>query len=252
MSIIGPSSPMSGSPPPRGSPGRPVPFYGETVTGPDDRWRPEPEARDIVESGPREWPASRRRLGVVILAVAALVAGLAAGYAAGRRSRPAPAPAPAAAPAPVRSAVSGSAALTITGGVAGQQVGLCSAQVGRELQLGVEIMNQSAQRLVLRQVEPVLPLGGLQAVARAWGPCGALPGAGLPAGNVLPAGGTVWFTFTFRVLAGCPGADPVQFAVTFTPQRPSPPGFVVTTRLPGFVDLGHVPYSGCRAPASPS
>jgi hypothetical protein len=219
------------------------------MTGPDDRWRREPEARDIVESGPRDRPAGRRRRGIVILAAVALVIGLGAGYAAGRRSgagRAAP---------PARSrtaAASGSAALTITGGVAGAQAGLCSAQVGQELQLGVEIMNQSAQSLVLRRVRPVLPLGGLRAVSQARGACGQLPGAFPPAGNVLPAGGTVWFTVTFRVLSPCPGPDPVQFAVTFAPLHPSPPGFVVTTALPGFVDLGQVRYSGCPAADDPS
>jgi len=219
------------------------------MTGPDDRWRREPEARDLVESGPREWTAGRRRLGIVLLAVVAALVGLAGGYAAGS----APGAGRAAPPARSRtSAASGSAALTITGGVAGQQVGLCSAQAGRELQLGVELMNQSAQSLVLRQVRPVLPLGGLQAVSQAWGACGQLAGGFAPAGNVLPAGGTVWFTVTFRVLVACPGPDPVQFAVTFAPLHPSPPGFVVTSRLPGFVDLSQVPYSGCPAVTPPA
>jgi hypothetical protein len=225
------------------------------MTGPDDRWRREPEARDIVASGPREWPAGRRRRSVVILAAVALVIGLGAGFAAGRRSgagRAAPPARSRTAAAPATAPASGSAALTITGGVAGAQAGLCSAQVGQELQLGVEIMNQSAQSLVLRQVRPVLPLGGLRAVSQAWGACGQLPGAFPPAGNVLPAGGTLWFTVTFRVLSPCPGPDPVQFAVTFAPLHPSPPGFAVTTALPGFVDLSQVRYTGCPASGDPS
>jgi hypothetical protein len=252
MSIIGPSSPTSGGPR--------LATYGEEMTSPDDRWRPAgghgPDDRDIVESDPRAWTPRQRQLGIVVLVVAALVAGLAGGYAAGSRS-------PAAAPAPARSAPAagvtsagpnaGSAALTITGGVAGAQGALCSLQSGHELQLGVEITNQSAQALVLKKVRAELPLGGLQAIAETWGPCGELPiaanGGNLrPAGqNVLAGGGTAWFTVTFKVLVPCPQASPVQFAVTFTPQHPpaGAPGFVVTSQLPGFVDLGAVPYSGC-------
>jgi hypothetical protein len=226
------------------------------MTGPDDRWRSPPDDRDIVASDPREWTARQRRLGVVLLVAAALVAGLAGGYAAGTRSRAA-APAPARS-APVAGATSagsdlGSAALTITGGIAGAQGALCSLQAGHELQLGVEITNQSAQALLLRKVRAELPLGGLQAIGQAWGPCGELPAAAsggnlLPARqNGLPGGGTAWFTVTFKVLVPCPQAFPVQFAVTFAPRRPPPGtgGFMVTSQLPGFVDLGDVPYSGC-------
>ena len=218
------------------------------MTGSDDRWRRAPDDRDIVESGAREWPVSRRRLGIVILAAVALVAGLGAGYAAGSAGRPgrpassrsaaAPGPAPAAGPA------------AITSSMAVAQVGLCSAQSGRELQLGVEIMNQTPRGLVLRRIRPVLPLGALQAVSQADGPCGQLPGGFPPASNVLPADGTAWFTVTFRVLVACPGPDPVQFVITFAPPRPSPPGSLVTSPLPGFADLSHVPYSGCPVSSS--
>jgi hypothetical protein len=127
--------------------------------------------------------------------------------------------------------------------VALQQGLQCSTQVGRELQLGVQVVNPSAQPMVLRQVRPVLPLGGLQAVAQSWGPCGELP-TGLPAGtSALPAHGSVWLTVTFKVLRPCPAPLPVQFTVTvgFPSQPPGGPRLLVTSRLPGFDDLGGVP-----------
>jgi hypothetical protein len=216
------------------------------VTSPDDRWRRAPEARDIVESSPRAWPVGGR-LGTILIA-AALLAGLVAGYAAGIHHGPGRA----ATIAPSRSAAvrSGPAApggLALSGGVAVQQGLQCSAQVGRELQLGVQVVNQSAQSMVLQKVRPVLPLGGLQAVAQSWGPCGELP-TGIPAGtSELPAHGSAWLTVTFKVLLPCPAPLPVQFAVTFEfrNQPPGGPRLLVTSRLPGFVDLGSVPYAGC-------
>jgi hypothetical protein len=230
------------------------------MTSPDDRWpRPEP-ARDIVESSPREWGAARRwravrqwlggqrpaggpRRGIAVLAAAALLVGLAAGYAAGSRHRTA-----SAAARPSRSAGRASGFTPTTDGVAGQQGRLCSVQVGHELQLGVEITNQSAQRMVIEKVWPELPLGGLQAVSQSRGTCGELPAADAATANVVPAGGSAWFTVTFKVLVPCPGALPVQFGLTFgiPGEAPGHRSLQVTGRLPGFVDLGGVPYAGCR------
>ena len=220
------------------------------MSSPEDRWRAAPEASDVVESAPREWPAGRPRLGIVVSAAAALVVGLAAGYAVGLHHGPGHA-----APAPSRSAaarLAPAAASAIPGGLAlpgtaaVQQGRQCSAQVGRELQLGVQVVNQSARSMVLRQVEPVLPLGGLQAVARSWGPCGELPPAVPAATSVLHAHGSAWLTVTFRVLRPCPAALPVQFAVTVgsRDQAAGDPRRLVA-RLPGFADLSGVPYAGC-------
>jgi hypothetical protein len=222
------------------------------MSSPEDRWRDAPEASDVVESAPREWPAPRRRLGIIAAAGAALLVGLAAGYAAGTRlefGRGAPAHSRSAAArlAPAAaSAIPGG--LGLPGGVAVQQGLQCSAQAGRELQLGVQVVNQSARSMVLRQVQPVLPLGGLQAVARSWGPCGQLPAAAPAGTSVLPAHGSAWLTVTFKVLLPCPAALPVQFAVTLGSADHAAGGpRLLVARLPGFVDLGGVPYAGCPA-----
>jgi hypothetical protein len=119
----------------------------------------------------------------------------------------------------------------------GQQ---CSEQIGRRLQLGVQITNESPASMTLSEVRAIEPTGGLKETSHAWGACGELPGVVTPGANVLGAGDSTWFTVTFRVLDRCPGALPVQFLLTYDRG-----GQTQTVRLPGFVDLGHVPYSGC-------
>jgi hypothetical protein len=88
-------------------------------------------------------------------------------------------------------------------------------------------------------------MGGLSQVTGEWGPCGVLPNGLVQADNVLPAGQSTWLTVTFKVAVRCPGAYPVQFTVGYLVQ-----GHRHTTGLPGFPDLGQVPYSGCPASVS--
>jgi len=146
-------------------------------------------------------------------------------------------------------------------------------QHGHELQVGVEVINLSPTTVTLGKVKPILPMGGLRAVAQHWAPCGAIspsweavgggstvmiiavpvrqtgpadvPGATtqggtLPDDNVVPSAGVAWLTVTFQVLVACPRALPVQFSVSY--QENGRPG---TTQLPGFPDLGQVSYTGC-------
>jgi hypothetical protein len=160
-----------------------------------------------------------------------------------------------------------------TGTVIDQTAGACSVQHGHEIQLGVEVINLSGTTVTLGQVKPILPMGGLRAVSQQWAPCDAIspswlivggdgtvtiiraPGQsgapGMPAGatrlgdalqgdDVVPPGGTAWFSITFQVLVSCPSPLPVQFSVSY--QGNTRPG---TARLPGFPDLGKVSYTGC-------
>jgi hypothetical protein len=170
--------------------------------------------------------------------VAALVLGLAVGYGVGRNQAPSR-------PAAVPSARSSTAAATspppVFGlpelGQSGQQ---CAEQIGRRLQLGVQVTNESASSVRLSSVRVIMPMSGLKQTAQAWGTCGQLPGLPDPRATLVSAGGSAWFTVTFRVLERCPGALPVQFLLSYDRG-----GSTKTVRLPGFVDLGHVPYSGC-------
>ncbi len=222
----------------------------------------EPRDDDIVElgragQGDRE-PARRLRLpgawlapgvrrpsrGAAVLAAAALVVGLVAGYAAGNRqvhgaaALPAPtASRSAASPAPSRSTLfpfAVSSALI-------QGTGACSVQSGRHLALGVQFSNLSAEPLTLESARAVLPLGGLTAGAWHWTPCGALPQTlAAQEDQILLPGASTWLTMTFSVKVGCPGALPVQFTIGYLAQ-----GRSLTASLPGFSDLGQVPYTGC-------
>jgi hypothetical protein len=177
---------------------------------------------DVIES---ESPPPRR-IGAG-LALVLVVAAAAAGYLFGTRHHTV-----APAPAPVPSATPGTA-LPIT--VTDRR---CSVQSKDRLQLGIEIVNRSAAALTLDGVDAVLPLRGLRAAATTWGTCGQLPPA---AGDIYPvaAGGTGWLTITFDVLVACPGPLPVQFRVHYTQA-----GTSGTADLPGFDDLGDVPYAG--------
>jgi len=231
------------------------------------------------------WRPSR---GAAILGLAGLIAGLAAGYAVGhvhqgQARQPSPAasaPAtdagsvPSAAagfgapvyppPAPGGPAYSSSIGIAQLPGLA-QTGGKCSVQHGRELQVGVEVINISETPVTLGQARPVLPLGGLRLVSRQWAPCGALSpswqaadggmvviiktstgavevGSATPGGAaVIPPNGTAWLSATFQVLVACPRSLPVQFSVSYQQG-----GRRHTSQLAGFADLGQVTYSGCK------
>ena len=198
---------------------------------------------DVLELGRQRRRVPRRRPppAALIPAAVALVAGLAAGYAAGAR-HPA---APATPPGPSRAAPAAAAAPFSAGGFPLSQSGpQCSVQTGHALQVGLQITNLSPAPLTLRRAEVVLPLGGLTVTAQTWAPCGQLPATGHPAGLLPPAlrpGASTWLTITFHVLVRCPQPLPVQFTLHYDQQ-----GHPAAIRLPGFTDLGQVPYSGCR------
>jgi hypothetical protein len=250
---------------------------------------------DVVEQGgdplrlpgwvrrPRWLPDLGRRpsRGAAILGVAGLIVGLAGGYAVGygqlrQTVRPSPTFAGAVPSAAARSVVPAASGASTGGpgayssslsipGLSGltQTGGECSVQHGRELQVGVEVINLSSTPITLGQAKAVLPLGGLRPVSQQWTPCGAiLPSwkaadggtivfIGVPSGEVgavsaaavavLPPNGTGWLSATFRVLVACPHPLPVQFSVSYQEN-----GRTETTRLPGFPDLGEVTYSGCK------
>ena len=219
-------------------------------------------AADVVEQGGRRffpslnWPSPHWRPprgGALLLAVG-LVIGLAAGYAAGYRQGPRHAGPPTASassasplpgPAPAQTFVVGTP-ISIQGGDAvipggqalTQDTGTCAALSGRELQLGVQVTNESAQPVTLGQIRTVLPLGGLRVISQRWAPCGATGATQVP--DFLGPGDSTWFSVTVQVLVACPGPLPVQFTIGYTWA-----GDHATIHLAGFPDLSHVPYPGC-------
>lgn len=102
-------------------------------------------------------------------------------------------------------------------------------------------LGAAAAPVTLGLIHPALPLGGLKPVSEQWAPCGALTAGQDPA--VLGPGATTWLSVTFDVLIKCPGPLPVQFVVEYNVQAQP----AASTSMPGFPDLGHVPYAGCPA-----
>jgi len=217
------------------------------------------DSDDVLELGERRAPrlpgGRRPSRGAGILAVAALAIGLAAGYAAGDSHVTAAAPRPTPTvtvvqrPTPSEPSIAtpatafsfaDSPALT-------QDVASCATQTGHKLQLGVQVSNQSTDAILLRTVRAVLPLGGLKPLAVVWGPCGSLQTGPFGQGTevMLEPNETTWLTLIFLVRVACPTPLPVQFSVGYLEK-----GRPVTARLPGFPDLGGVPYTGCGASGS--
>jgi len=192
---------------------------------------------DVIEMGghPPRWPWRRGPGPTVRVALAALVVGLLLGYVGGHlqanaKGRPARAAGQAVTTAPLP----GTTAITVTGE-------RCAVQLGRTLQLGIELVDQSDRAVAVRHVAPVVPLSGMRPVAARWGPCGSLPEPVPQQGMSLDPGATRWLTVTFRVMVQCPEPLPVLFKVSYAQS-----GRMVTTEFDSFPDLGQVRYNNCR------
>jgi hypothetical protein len=250
---------------------------GAPLRLPEWVWRPR-RPRWLPDRG------GRPSRGAAVLGVAGLVVGLAAGYAVGyRHLGQAVRPARAAAAGVVPQAAGGFGALVyppaprggpvyysfnlgiaVQSGLA-QTGGACSVRHGRELQVGVEVINLSDTAVTLGRARAVLPRGGLSLVSQQWAPCGALSpswqaadggmivsvtssagvveeGSSTPgSAAVLPPNGTAWLSATFRVPATCLSQLPVQFSVSYQDN-----GRTGTAQLAGFPDLGQVTQTGCK------
>jgi hypothetical protein len=232
------------------------------------------DGADVVEQGGRRyfpslnWPPLNWRppRGAAILLGVGLVIGLGAGYALGHRQVPknasppptatATAAPPVLAPAPILvtltpaqagtpivvtlAPVRGAGTVFSSGPALTQATGACSARSGRQLQLGVQVTNESATVIGLGQIRAVFPLGGLKVTSEQWAPCGVLGAVQVP--TSLGPGDSTWFSVTVQVLVACPAPLPVQFTVGYTWA-----GKAASVNLPGFPDLGQVSYPGCTA-----
>jgi hypothetical protein len=195
-----------------------------------------------------ERPRWRPSRGAAVLAAVTLLAGVGAGFAAGSGTSGGAAPAPVTV-STVSTATTPNLAvnpLTLRGPAVEQFPESCSAQAGSELQLGVEVLNDSPAAVTLTGVNASFPGSGgvLSEVSWQWAPCGAIT-YGLYQSTVhLAPGAGAWLSVTLKVNVPCPAAYPVPFTVTY-----SQDGATLTARLPGFAGLGDVPYSGCPSPS---
>jgi hypothetical protein len=205
------------------------------------------DGADVVEQGgrrlfpslnlpPMNWRPPR---GAAILLAVGLVIGLGAGYALGYRQVPRHGqPPPAASLGQPPPAPASAGAVFFSGPALTQSTGTCSERSGRQLQLGVQVTNESATPVVLGEIRTVLPLGGLRVISQQWAPCGATGAVQVPA--FLGAGDSTWFSVTVQVLVACPEPLPVEFTVGYTWN-----GDAASVKLPGFPDLSRVSYPGC-------
>jgi hypothetical protein len=122
--------------------------------------------------------------------------------------------------------------------------GRCAVQVGRNLELGIELVNQSRSPVLVERITPVFALGGFRPTASGAGPCGALPGSQYVQPAAILPGATEWVAATLKVLVHCPQARPVGFKLRY-----SQSGKTGTTIFNAFPDLGQIPYRGCTTPS---
>jgi hypothetical protein len=179
------------------------------------------------------WPWGTVRGPAITVVLIALLAGFILGFVGGYRQATANGTA-------TRPATSATSALSVGDNAIADTGNRCAVQLGQTLQLGVEIVNQSDRAVALREIEPVLPIGGLQAVASQWGTCGALPEPGQDESTALGPGATGWLTVTFDVTLSCPQPLPVQFKISYVQA-----GRLEVADLNGFADLGQVQYNNC-------
>ena len=120
----------------------------------------------------------------------------------------------------------------------------CSAQHGRRLWLGIELVNGSDTTATITSVRIEVPLGGLQALAIHQAPCVV---AARPVRSfTVPDGERTWLSASFDVLVSCPRLIPVWFVVEYNLQ-----GRSQTLSPSPFLDLWRVEYTGCDT-ASPN
>lgn len=213
-----------------------VPTVPTEPGGRDAQREPVPDGPDdLLDAGGRRFLP--RRPATAAVAAACLLAGTLLGYAAARHdtaARPRVAPPPPAAATPAPAHVGGARQAVV------QTSGQCALHSGRTVQVGVQVVNSSAEPVTLLRVHVDLPLPGLQAIAQAWGPCGYVPNAGRRAGYEVASGANAWLTVTFRVLADCPGPQPVVFTVDYMPT-----GQPVIVGTQAFADLAAAPSPRC-------
>ena len=212
---------------------------------------------DIVEQGgslrlPRlPSPGWRPSRGAGILAAVTLAIGLAVGYVVGHgqgRGAVAAPGKPAASAGQASGGVASGIIVTMAppasidfGPALTEDPGTCSVQVGRDLELGIPVTNQSGETVLLESVKPVpLVPGLLKVLSWRWDPCGFDNDGIIPHTIALGPGETTWVTAVVKPLVTCPGPAPLQFQVTFSIN-----GQQSTLNLPGFPDLSAVRYSGC-------
>ena len=187
------------------------------------------------------------------MAVATLVAGLAVRYVVGHGQARGTVAGPAGPTTPAGRATGAAGSIVVVsppasadffGPALSQDAGTCSVQVGRDLELGIPVTNESGETVLLKSVRPVpLVSGVLRVLSWHWAPCGFDNDGIVPDTVALGPGETTWVTAVVQPLVACPAPAPLQFQVVYSVNRQQD-----EFNLPGFPDLTAVRYSGCPIP----
>jgi hypothetical protein len=115
----------------------------------------------------------------------------------------------------------------------------CAVVSGMNLQLGVQLMNDSDKQVTLGRISTLFPMGGLRAISGGIGTCGVLLPNLVPP-NPLPPRSTQWIVATVAMHTACPQPYPVWFKVSYS---------VGDTKsnvvIAAFPDLGQVHFGQC-------
>lgn len=109
-----------------------------------------------------------------------------------------------------------------------------------QLMLGVEVANNTKSPVVLDSLVGAFPLGQLRQVDTQVGQCDDNSTERVN-GHVVDPGAAVWLSLTVEVLIACPAPLPVVFKLNYHGSDGSPG----SQEVPGFPDLGGIPYRGC-------
>lgn len=109
-----------------------------------------------------------------------------------------------------------------------------------QLMLGVEVANNTKQPVVLDSLTGAFPLGGLRQVDTQVGQCDDNSTEQV-LGHVVDPGAAVWLTVIVAVRIACPAPLPVSFKINYHHRD----GSLGSQEVPGFPDLGGIPYPGC-------
>src|SRR5215469_5569778 len=115
----------------------------------------------------------------------------------------------------------------------------CAVLSGKNLQLGIQLINDSDSQVTLGRITTLFPMGGLRGISGGVGTCGVL----LPSlvhASPLPPRSTEWIVATVAMHMACPQPYPVWFKVSYSVGDKKS-----SVVIAAFPDLGQVHFGQC-------
>ena len=210
----------------------------ETAPAADDRGT---SGSDVIHGrSPRpsvRWPM--RPSGLAGLLAIALLAGIGIGYLIGHpgRARHTAVPSP---PATAQAAAPAPAVPPRPLNVSGPTCAIFDPATGRARTVGVQLVNNGQQPLVLTAVHGLVPVNGLQPLDSYVGQCDKAARSRLP--HAIQPTASTWLSLNLVMRTPCPAAPPVELRIEYTVG-----GTANAETVLSFPDLGPAPYPSCPA-----